>query len=196
MHSLLRSGVRRCAHRQAFRILTLTLILLPASPALVRGEPATHEKESVAYFEKKIRPLLVDKCSNCHSASTNARGGLRIDDRNGLIQGGNRGPAVVPGHPEKSLLIQAVRYADDLKMPPRKQLDEEQLAILTKWIQDGAAWPSEKVPVALGKHNEKYDKLRKEHWAWQPLRDAKVPPLRDETWPRSPVDRFILARLE
>ena len=115
--------------------------------------------------------MLVDNCYNCHSANTNAKGGLRVDDRNGLLQGGDSGPAVVPGDPEKSLLIQAVRHADDdLKMPPKKQLTAEQIADLTQWIKDGAAWPAAGGRRRRGKPNPKYDKLRKEHWAWQPLR--------------------------
>ena len=85
----------------------------PAGRSLVAAAPGRPDRrfdaESVEFFEKKVRPLLVNNCNNCHSASTNSKGGLRVDDRNGLIQGGNRGPAVVPGDPENSLLIQAVR---------------------------------------------------------------------------------------
>src|ERR1700704_778599 len=86
----------------------LSVALLVASPALVSGQTGPGEA-GVAFFEKKVRPLLVDNCYTCHSADTNSRGGLRVDDRNGLIVGGSRGPAIVPGHPEKSLLLQAVR---------------------------------------------------------------------------------------
>ncbi len=124
--------------------MSLNLVIL-AAVVLVAGEPGRRDgrfdAESVAFFEKKVRPLLVNNCNNCHSASTNAKGGLRVDDRNGLIQGGNRGPAVVPGDPENSLLIQAVLHLDaDLKMPPKKRLAAEEVAVLTKWITDGAAW--------------------------------------------------------
>ena len=122
------------------------------------------------FFEKKIRPLLANNCYNCHSANTNSQGGLRVDDRNGLIQGGGRGPAVVPGQPqEEPAASGGSAYARDLKMPPKKQLSAEEIADLTQWIKDGAAWPQATLPASVGKNKAKYDKLRKEHWAWQPL---------------------------
>ena len=164
-----------------------------AGPArLDRPEPA-----AVEFFEKKVRPLLADNCYNCHSANTNSKGGLRVDDRNGLIHGGNTGPAVVPGKPDESLLLQAVRHLDGApKMPPKKKLTDDQLADLARWIEDGAAWPEVNVPVALGKPDAKYEKLRKEHWAWQPLDEAQVPEVKDATWPLDDIDRFVLTRLE
>jgi cytochrome c553 len=175
-----------------------SLTLFAIAPASAWGQAAPRDEAAlVEFFEKKVRPLLVNNCYNCHSASTNSRGGLRVDDRTGLVTGGGRGPAVVPGHPEKSLLIKAVHYADKkLQMPPKKQLSAEQIADLTQWIRDGAAWPKVKVPVTVGKSNAAYDKLRKEHWAWQPLRPPQVPPVKDGAWPRGDIDRFILAGLE
>jgi cytochrome c553 len=164
--------------------------LLPASVAA-----AADDASLVDFFEKKVRPVLVTNCYNCHSANTNAKGGLRVDDRLGLIQGGNSGPAVVPGKPEKSLLLQAVKHEGDVtSMPPKKPLSAEEIADLTTWIKDGAAWP--KTTVAVTTANTKYDKLRKEHWAWQPLAKAPVPEVKDTAWPRGDVDRFILAGLE
>src|SRR5260221_600734 len=174
--------------------VVLALVVGAAACSTTRAQDAPG---SVEYFEKKIRPLLVDNCYNCHSANTNAKGGLRVDDRNGLLAGGNSGAAVVPGHPEKSLLIKAVGYNDDdLRMPPKKQLTAEQVAVLSSWIKEGAAWPQVQAPAALGKPNPKYDALRKAHWAWQPLRDVKPPSVADASWPRGEIDRFILAGLE
>jgi cytochrome c553 len=170
---------------------------LPAALALLGllAAPAPAD-DAVAFFEKKVRPILVDYCSNCHSADTNAKGGLRVDDRNGLLHGGGRGPAVVPGQPDRSLLLRAVRHADGApKMPPKKALSEEQIADLTKWIADGAAWPAVKV-ASGGPPNARYDRLRKEHWAWQPLKDVRPPAVKDAAWPRDDVDRFVLAALE
>ncbi|OAI53249.1 hypothetical protein AYO44_04250 [Planctomycetaceae bacterium SCGC AG-212-F19] len=170
------------------------LVLPLLAPAAVS---AADETALVEFFEKKVRPVLVNNCYNCHSASTNARGGLRVDDRNGLIQGGNSGPAVVPGQPEKSLLIQAVRQMSDVaKMPPKKQLTAAEIADLAQWIADGAAWPKAVVAVAAAKANANYDKLRKEHWAWQPVRPTAIPSIRDAAWPGGAIDRFILAKLE
>ncbi len=169
----------------------LTAVAAPAQPA-PRDDAA-----AVDFFEKKVRPLLVDNCYNCHSADTNSKGGLRVDDRNGLFHGGGRGPAVVPGHPEKSLLLRAVRQLDPkLSMPPKKRLSDQQIADLTKWIKDGAAWPRVRIPASLGKPPVPYDQLRKTHWAWQPRRRTNVPAVADLSWPRCDVDRYILAQLE
>src|SRR5262249_33492414 len=112
------------------------------------------------------------------------------------LAGGNSGPAIVPGHPEKSLPLKAVHKTGKLKMPPDSTLSAQQIDDLTKWIADGAAWPGLDVPVIKDKYAAKYAKLRKEHWAWQPLKQTPVPAVRDAAWPRADVDRFILAALE
>ena len=152
---------------------------------------------SQEFFEKKVRPLLSGNCYNCHSAFNNSMGGLRVDDRDGLVTGGGRGPAVVPGHPEKSLLIRAVQHRDDVpKMPPNKKLSDEEIADLEKWIADGAFWPAARLPDSIGSHEAEYQHLRQSHWAWQALRNVEVPAVQDQSWPRSDVDRFVLARLE
>ena len=164
---------------------------------LVLAESPPQDAAGLEFFEKKIRPLLADNCFNCHSTNTNSQGGLRIDDRNGLIAGGNRGAAIVPGDPEKSLLIKAVRQTDDkLKMPPMKQLSEQQIADLTKWIQDGAVWPKVEFTLPKGDSHLEYERLRKEHWSWQPLRDVKAPTVRAADWARDEIDRFIQSKLE
>ena len=179
-------------------LLAVFSVVLVAAPAW--GQAAAREEEALLdFFEKKIRPVLVDNCYNCHSANTNSKGGLRVDDRNGLTVGGGRGAAIVAGHPEKSLLLQVVRHTHDkLKMPlpPAKRLTDEQIADLTKWIKDGAAWPKARVPASLSRPNPEYAKMRKEHWAWQPLREVKAPAVKDAGWARDDVDRFILATLE
>lgn len=185
-------------------ILMLPLSLLVcAYPALGWAQPVIDEipngenASKIEYFEKHVRPLLVQNCYNCHSANTNTKGGLRVDDRNGLVEGGGRGAALVPGDPEQSLLLKAVQQTDPkLKMPPGKKLPDEDIAILTKWIQDGAAWPEVRIPSSIKQPRPEYDALRKEHWAWQPLTSALVPEVKDGTWPRDDIDRFILAKLE
>ena len=180
------------------RLFVPLSLALAATSAAASNQPASPEPAAaVEFFEKKVRPLLADNCYICHSADTNSKGGLRVDDRNGLIQGGNSGAAVVPGKPEDSLLIQAVRHAAGVpKMPPKKKLADEELAILARWIKDGAAWPEVKVPVSLGKPDEKYEKLRKEHWAWRPLIEARPPKVDDASWPVDDIDRFLLSKLE
>lgn len=168
-----------------------------AAPLTVLAEPAAHDVAKLEFFEKRVRPLLVNNCYNCHSANTNSKGGLRVDDRNGLLNGGNEGPAIIPGEPEKSRLIRAVRQVDvDLKMPPDKQLSAEEIADLVKWIADGAVWPEARLPFDLEKPNPRYDELRKEHWAWQPLKQVEAPPVADPAWGKNEIDRFLRARLE
>jgi len=92
--------------------------------------------------------------------------------------------------------VRAVSYADDLKMPPKKQLPPEQVADLTKWIRDGAVWPGARVDVPTGEPNSEYDELRKQHWSWQPIREVDVPTASDVAWVRDPIDAFVLARLD
>src|SRR4051812_7845174 len=168
---------------------------LLAAPAAAQAPP--DDPSAVEFFEKQVRPLLVDNCYNCHSASTNAKGELRVDDRNGLLQGGNNGPAVVPGKPAESLILRAVLHAEGVpKMPPKKKLTGEQVADLTRWIEAGAAWPSAGSAPAVGKSDARYDRLRKEHWAWQPLTDPAPPEIVDGSWPLGSIDRFVLSRLE
>jgi cytochrome c553 len=180
----------------------------PDAPAANVDEPAeapapvvvpvlANEQQALEFFEKKIRPLLVQNCFSCHSAETNSQAGLRVDDLQGLIVGGNSGPAIVPGKPEESLVIKAVRHTDDdLKMPPRNKISEQEIADLTAWIQAGAPWTKVVVPSDLGKYTAEYDELRKEHWSWQPLKTSKAPAVRNAAWPRDDIDRYLLAELE
>lgn len=176
----------------------LAALAILAAPGFALADPAGgDEAAKIDFFEKKIRPILAGNCFNCHSADTNSKGGLRVDDRNGLIAGGGRGSAVVPGDPGKSLLLRAVSYANkELKMPPDKQLSEEQVADLRKWIEEGAAWPKVELPDDIGKSEADYAALRKEHWAWQPLRHVAPPEVGNAAWVRDDIDRYILARLE
>ena len=157
---------------------------------------ARDDSAGVEYFEKKVRPLLVANCYTCHSADTNSRSGLRVDDRNGLLAGGSRGPAIIPGKPDESLLIRAVSYTGKLKMPPERRLSDDEVAILKRWIRDGAAWTKVESLPSQVRVTADYARLRKEHWAWQPLRDPRTPSVANRAWPRDAIDRFLLARME
>lgn len=186
--------VAMLAKRWGRRLLVGAAVSALTSGATANG--AEHTAEQLEFFEQKIRPLLVENCFTCHSADTNAQGGLRVDDRNGLLAGGNRAAAVVPGKPEESLLLQAVSYTDKrLQMPPGEQLAAEQIADLTRWIADGAAWPNEQATVDLNETNADYDRLRREHWAWQALNASDPPAVEPASWPRDAVDQFILVKL-
>lgn len=179
------------------RVVAYFSVAFAVLPGTSSAQTARDTDARLEFFEKKIRPLLANNCYNCHSANTNSHGGLRVDDRNGLVHGGGRGPAIVPGQPEKSLLIQAVTGRHrQVKMPLKKPLSATEIADLSSWIKDGAAWPKPRVPASLGRHTAEYDKHRKEHWAWQPLRDVNLPEVKDSSWPLSHVDRLVLARME
>jgi hypothetical protein len=158
--------------------------------ALPAAEPTA---EAITFFETEVRPLLVEKCQKCHGPRKQ-ESGLRLDSRQALLKGGERGPAVVPGKAEQSILIAAVRQSGDLKMPPGSRLSDEQIAVLNRWVADGAAWPDEKSatvtrsgPIVL---------RERRHWAFQPITDPPVPAVHNSAWPLTDLDRFILARLE
>src|SRR5947199_4774678 len=159
----------------------LWAVLLLQSVALGQSSP-----EGTEFFEKKIRPLLAENCFKCHSAtSEKLKGGFRLDSKELALKGGESGKlAIVPGDPEKSLLIEAVRYNNtDLQMPPKKKLPQQQIDDLTAWVKMGAPWPAEVVAprtadtaVAQGGKKAAFDlKERAKHWAFQPLMNAAPP---------------------
>jgi hypothetical protein len=177
----------------------LVIVLASAAVPVAGAEIApSSETVTASFFETKVRPILADHCYACHSAETKPAGGLRVDDRNGLLVGGNTGPAVVPGDPEGSLLLQRVRHENPRRKMPREgePLSSDQIRDLARWIRGGAPWPATKVPASLGQAKPWYESLRKEHWAWQPIAEPAIPVVRDTAWPRDALDRFVLARLE
>jgi hypothetical protein len=178
--------------------LFATAIVSMSPNGAARAETvAPADDAKLEFFEKKVRPILAANCYNCHSASTKALSGLRVDDRNGLLTGGKRGPAIVPGDAQKSRLILAIKHElPKASMPPQKTLTDDEIAALTRWVQDGAAWPKATLPSSVGRYEEKYKHLRKEHWAFQPVHAPQTPTVKDAAWPRDDVDRFVLAGLE
>ena len=155
--------------------------------------------EELAFFESKIRPVLVEKCYKCHAAGegNKIKGGLALDTREGTRKGGDSGPTVVPGNPAKSLLLEAIRYTkNDLQMPPEKdggKLSDSVIKDFERWIQTGAADPRTGGAVA----KKEYDGLKaKDHWAYQPPKKSPVPAVKNTVWPKTDIDRFVLAKLE
>lgn len=149
-------------------------------------------------FETKVRPILVGRCYSCHSAATKPAGFLRVDDRTGFFRGGDSGPAVVPGKPEASLLMQRIEHTDPRRRMPRESpaLQPEEIATLKTWIAEGAIWPVETLTVLPAKNTTGYPQLRARHWAFQPIQNPAPPPVENPAWPATPVDRFLLAKLE
>jgi hypothetical protein len=147
----------------------------------------------VEFFESRVRPVLSKNCFACHTGSK--LGGLQLDTREHLLKGGNSGPAVVPGQPEKSLLILAVqRTHERIKMPPAGKLSDEEIAGLTAWVKMGAVWPSES--VAAKPAGYVITPEQRAFWSFQPVRKPAVPVVRDTRWAQTTIDRFILAKLE
>jgi dienelactone hydrolase/Ca2+-binding EF-hand superfamily protein len=150
----------------------------------------------LAFFEKKIRPVLIKSCYECHSAEADKlKAGFALDSRDALLKGGDSGVAVVLGKPEASLLIKSLRYDDpDLKMPPEKHggnLSDSVIADFTEWVKRGVPMPAASAVTT----NEKME-ARLAHWSFQPVKDSPAPTVKNTAWPRSEVDRFVLAELE
>ncbi len=162
----------------------------------VAAEP---DAAGVEFFEKKIRPVLIENCLKCHSRDSGEKlkGGLALDTREGVLKGGETGPAVVPGNLEKSLLIRAVRYADEnLQMPPKnKKLPAQQIADLETWVRMGAPDPRSGKLAGGGPPLSDPAKVR-DHWAFKPVRKPAVPAVKNAAWVKLPVDAFVLAKLE
>ncbi len=164
------------------------------------GFVETPTPEQVTFFEKKIRPVLVGQCYSCHSAEAEKlKGGLLLDSRDGLRTGGDSGPIIVPGSPEKSLLIESLRHTDDgLKMPPKQKLPAAVVADFEEWVKIGAPDPRG-VRADDGKTaSERAIDIEKgrQFWAFQPPKRSAPPDVKDETWAETGVDRFLLAALE
>jgi hypothetical protein len=150
----------------------------------------------VEFFEKKVRPLLTGKCFRCHGPATQ-KGGLRLDSRAEILEGGDSGPAVVPGRPNQSLLIRAVGYGGELKMPPKDRLSAEQVRVLTAWVKMGAPWPAGQA-VRQGPASSGFKITAKDRafWAFRPVKKPPLPAVKDRSWPQAPIDFFILSQLE
>lgn len=149
------------------------------------------------FFEKAVRPLLVTHCFECHSSTSGKlQAGLQVDNLASLLQGGDSGPALVPGDVDGSMIIEAVRY-ESYEMPPAGKLADAEIETLQRWVEMGAPWPQESVPAAAAtRPTFDLENRKNEHWAWQPPQSVTPPAVHAEDWPRDDIDRFILSRLE
>ncbi|HEY7180481.1 MAG TPA: PSD1 and planctomycete cytochrome C domain-containing protein [Blastocatellia bacterium] len=176
-------------------------IFLMASQRRGQTAPPAQEpsREGLEFFEKKIRPALADNCYGCHSdKSKKPKGGLRLDSIESMLKGGASGqPAIVPGDPEKSLLIKAIRYTDaKLQMPMGGKLPDQVIKDFEAWVKMGAPAPRGTAAAAAANYPAyDFDEARK-FWSFQPVKDHQPPKVKNEAWVKSPIDRFILAKLE
>src|SRR5438132_6892715 len=184
---------RRAESSGMHRRHTFALLFLIIGPvaALAAGDAG------VEFFEKKIRPVLAEHCIECHSSDPKKqKGGLALDTRAGVQKGGESGRVIVPGKPNQSPLITAVRYTDpEFKMPPKGKLPAEVIADLEKWVAMGAPDPRTGNVIAMAPKWGSVEEGRK-FWAYQPPRQHPLPQVKAADWPRGSIDRFILAKLE
>lgn len=169
---------------------SLFLLLIPS--LATAGEPS---REAVEFFEKKIRPVLVDNCFKCHTGPK-LKGHLALGSRVAILKGGDSGPALVPGQPAKSLIVKAIRYDNpDLRMPPRGKLPEQVILDIEAWITMGAPWPDD-TGTKIAVKNEFNLKERAKYWSLQPLASPAPPQVKNQAWVKSGIDAFILDKLE
>jgi len=174
-------------------------ILLAILGATSFGSAQEPDPAALEQFEKKVRPILVGRCFKCHSSQAEkVKGGLRLDSLEAALKGGDTGPAIIPGRPEKSLLVEAIGYKNvDLQMPPKGRLSDAEVSEVSRWIAGGAPWPKGEAPSAAPKKAAFNLADRKAaHWAWQPLQSVLVPAVKGTAWVKDPIDAFILAKLE
>ena len=186
-------------------LIVSTLFALAARLPLTAAAPPPTAAD-LAFFESKVRPLLIERCYECHS-DKKQKGGLRLDSQPGWLAGGDTGAVIVPGDPAKSLLIEAIgRKNDDLQMPPQEALGAAEVAVLTEWIQRGAPDPRTSAPAASAPKIVPMTLAQaRTHWSFQPITAPALPPSVSPSPPLSlspsplpsdhPIDRFIRARL-
>ena len=192
-------------HSSRFRVLVLCLFFLLMPSQILSGQDSSKQSKTTEqknserlkeeFFEKKIRPVLIKHCYECHSRDANKNnGGLFLDTAPDLLQGGDMGAAIVPGKPDKSLLLQAMKY-EDLEMPPDGKLDDKVIADFEKWINGGAFDPRKASSNTAKKHEIDWDSAKK-FWSLQPPRSPALPKLKNRQWTRNRIDYFVLAKLE
>ncbi|HEX8200916.1 MAG TPA: DUF1549 domain-containing protein, partial [Isosphaeraceae bacterium] len=168
------------------------LVVPPSVPAAETPRPAqasdSFPPAALEFFEAKVRPILVESCQKCHGPRKQSSD-LRLDSRAAALEGGLIGPAIVPGNPDASPLIQAVLRQGEIRMPPKGRLPEEAVRVLSQWVAMGAPW-SQDAPSPVP------SEAKSSHWAFQPVCLVEPPALKDPEAVASPVDAFLLARLE
>jgi uncharacterized protein DUF1549/uncharacterized protein DUF1553/cytochrome c len=160
------------------------------APMPVPADPKV-SPEAAEFFETHVRPVLAEQCYNCHGPKLQ-QAGLRVDSLAAMLRGTDAGkPALVPGDPDKSSLIQAIRWEHKVKMPPQGKLPDKAIEALTQWVKMGAPWPGGGAQATVSPEQQ-----AKKHWAFQPVRKPAVPAVKNKAWVKTPIDAFVLAKLE
>ena len=181
-------------HEYATFLLTALVAGTALSASFAQESPPSAEQ--VRFFESEVRPLLVEHCAKCHGPKK-PKAGLRLDSRTAMLTGGDTGPAVVPGKPNESLLIEAIAYKGP-EMPPSGKLPKEKVETLTRWVQMGAPWPGgdESAPSPTRRGPFQITDKDRSHWAFRPIATTVQSERKDWSASSNPIDAFILARLE
>jgi mono/diheme cytochrome c family protein len=170
----------------------LLLSIRGISPSAAAGQPSPAEGSK--FFATQVRPILQSHCVACHGGEK-VRSGLNLTSREGLLKGGERGPAVSLDEPNDSLLLKAVNQHEDLKMPPKGKLSQAQIDVLTRWVKRGTPWSEGTVMVK--RHSPPpVDEQARNFWSFRPVTRPKVPEVKRADWVKNPLDAFILAKLE
>ncbi len=184
-------SIVRAKHRMLVCAIVVGVALHTGSKSFADADFAA----GLEFFEKNVRPILVEHCYECHSGEER-NGGLLVDSRDALLGGGDSGAAVVPGNAEKSRMIEAVRYSNrELQMPPDNRLSDEQIQILEEWVRMGLPDPRSSAAPAVHPTGMSIEEGR-EFWSFQPVADPAVPSLANLNWVKTPIDSFVLAALE
>lgn len=195
--NILQNGVSLMERLVGLPLRWLGCVGLILTSAVSFADDGKFDPASIEFFERNVRPILVERCYECHSTGDKEpKGGLRLDSRQATLMGGDTGPAVNLDKPAASLLISAVNYGDLYQMPPKSKLPASEIATLTKWVEMGLPWPAES--SADKGHTAKFDLAERaaKHWCWQPLTSPTSPTVTNSDWPMNEIDRFILSRLE
>lgn len=164
------------------------------STILAMAAPISHADESESFFEAKVRPLLVAKCLECHGENE-PEAGLKLTSREHVLKGGDSGPAAIAKLPKESLLIKVVNRKGPIKMPPDEKLTVAEVQTLEKWVELALPWPKSG-GLAPARKEFAITAADRQHWSFQPVATPKTPIVKDKPWPKTPIDRFILSKLE
>jgi hypothetical protein len=180
--------------RRSLPLRAASLLVLLSAAGVCRAAEATAADalEQLKFFETRVRPVLVERCLKCHGPDKQ-EGQFRLDSRESALAGGESGPAVVPGKPDESLLVEAINRAS-LEMPPDARLPDHEIAALTKWVELGAPWPAGDT-ARLTRGERSITDEDREFWSYQPLREPVPPDVADGGWRRNEVDQFIFEKL-
>ncbi len=183
--------------RRMLSLIALVALIAPDRARAGDAPPGRPDPARLEFFEGKVRPVLEAHCVNCHGA-IKQKAGLRLDSRSSMMKGGDSGPAIEAGRPDSSRLIEAVRQSGDLVMPPKGKLKEGEVADLVAWVRAGAPWPEAiaEVRPASAEVPGKVSAEDRAFWSFRPVEDPPAPAVGDASWPRSDLDRFVLAEME